>query len=941
MHHHRSAPRRPWRALCLAASLCIAGPALAIDAKASRFYEDALTRYEKRDLPGAIIQLKNALQIDKNMLPVQLLLGQALLANGEVLAAEVALQEAVRLGVNRAEVVVPLAQANLALGRHRTFLEQPLFALAGLPVGVQVQVMLLRASALSDLGDSRAALQAIADAAAAAPGNADVWLAEVPVRIRARQFREADAALAKAAALAPQSAELHYQRGAVAHVQGDVRGALAAYDQALKADPRHVESLIARAGIYLDLQRGPDAGRDLAELNKLIPGEPRAAYLRAVLARRDGQAAAVRAALKQVTDTLDPVPLDAIRYRPQMLLLNGMAHYELGGREKARSYLEALARVQPQTPAAKLLAQIYLQDKDAERAASVLESYLRAQPQDSAAMTLLASALMVQGRSARAITLMQESLRVRDLPQHQTMLGLGLLSSGQADDAVAALESAWRKDPGQPQAGVALAGLYLRRAQPQRAVAVAEVLAARAPQHAGFQDLLGMALAQSGKPGAARDAFERAIALDPAWPAPQLHLARVEIAQRDYDAADARLNALLKKDDKSVDVLMELSLLAAQRGQAAEQLRWLVRAADHASRTELRPGLALVDLHLRQGRVPQALEASRALSAKAGDDVQVALAQARALLASNDAPGARTLLSGASRTVGYAPGVNLQIAALQMQADHRDGAAYSLEKALSSDPSNLQARAMQVDLDLREGQIDRAEKRAREISQQHPKRAIGHTLLGDAAQARGQTAAAVEAYRRAFQAEGSTETVLRLFNQLWGQDQGRTASKLLEDWLRRHPDDLQARRTLADGYAAGGQFVPARGAYEALLKQMPNDAGAANNLANVLLHLKDPGAVAQAERAVALAPTNAQALDTLGWALFQSGEPAARDRALQLLRDARLREPGSAEIRYHLAAALAQAGRQSEARDEVQAALDGALPGVLQADARKLADSLR
>ncbi len=64
-----------------------------------------LIRYEKKDLDGAIIQLKNALQIDDSMLPVQMLLGKALLQNGEVAAAEVALLEALRLGVNRAEIV--------------------------------------------------------------------------------------------------------------------------------------------------------------------------------------------------------------------------------------------------------------------------------------------------------------------------------------------------------------------------------------------------------------------------------------------------------------------------------------------------------------------------------------------------------------------------------------------------------------------------------------------------------------------------------------------------------------------------------------------------------------------------------------------------------------------------------------------------------------------
>ena len=87
--------------LCISVSL----EARAVDSKASRYYEDALVRYEKKDIPGTIIQLKNALQVDKTLLPVQVLLGKALMQNGEVAAAEVAMLEALRLGVNRAEIV--------------------------------------------------------------------------------------------------------------------------------------------------------------------------------------------------------------------------------------------------------------------------------------------------------------------------------------------------------------------------------------------------------------------------------------------------------------------------------------------------------------------------------------------------------------------------------------------------------------------------------------------------------------------------------------------------------------------------------------------------------------------------------------------------------------------------------------------------------------------
>ena len=86
--------------------------------KASRLYEDALVRYEKKDMAGAIIQLKNALQIDNRNLAVQVLLGRALLAQGDIVAAEVAFTEALRLGVDRSEVVAPLARAVINQGKH-------------------------------------------------------------------------------------------------------------------------------------------------------------------------------------------------------------------------------------------------------------------------------------------------------------------------------------------------------------------------------------------------------------------------------------------------------------------------------------------------------------------------------------------------------------------------------------------------------------------------------------------------------------------------------------------------------------------------------------------------------------------------------------------------------------------------------------------------------
>ena len=65
-------------------------------------------------------------------------------------------------------------------------------------------------------------------------------------------------------------------------------------------------------------------------------------------------------------------------------------------------------------------------------------------------------------------------------------------------------------------------------------------------------------------------------------------------------------------------------------------------------------------------------------------------------------------------------------------------------------------------------------------------------------------------------------------------------------------------------------------------------------------------------------PGDANYADTLGWILVQQGKIEA---GLRQLREARLRNPGNAEIRYHLAFALAKIGRKAEAREELQAAL--------------------
>ena len=160
---------------------------------------------------------------------------------------------------------------------------------------------------------------------------------------------------------------------------------------------------------------------------------------------------------------------------------------------------------------------------------------------------------------------------------------------------------------------------------------------------------------------------------------------------------------------------------------------------------------------------------------------------------------------------------------------------------------------------------------------------------------------------------------------------------MARQWLKDHPGDTRVLRALGDSEARNGDLAAARRAYEALLQQAPRDADALNNLAIVLVGLKDATAVKVAEQALALKPQTAYIIGTAGWAAFHAGQS---DRALQLLRDARLRDPANANTRYFLAAVLAQQGRKGEARQELQAALQAGSNMAYTKDANELLKTL-
>lgn len=911
--------------------------AQAADPRASRLYEDALQRFENKDHAGAVVQLKNALQIDKSLLPVHVLLGKALLAQNQPIPAEAAFVEALRLGVSREEVVVPLARASLDIGKARALLDDARFAEAGLSTERRFELLVLKAGAADDVGDGKLALQLLEKAREINASSEDTWLAEAKLRLRLTQFREALAAADKALALAPGKADALYGRGNVSHVQGDLKTALGYYDKALQSKPDHADALVSRAGLLLDLNRPADAAKDVQVLLKAAPNDARGFYLSSLVARREGRDADARQALTRVTALIDPIPIEMLRYRPQLLMLGGLAHFDLDETEKAMPFLEGVLQQQPGSPVAKLMARIHLKQENFERAIEALEGYKRQHPRDDQASLLLASAHLAQGRHLRAIQLLQAALETGPKPELQHALGMAHMKAGQFDKALGVLEAAYKESPRYIPAGTALAALYLQLGQAAKAVRVAEQLAKGRTDQPGLMFLLGKARLQAGDRKAARAALEAAAKLDSRFIDPQVELAKLELLAGDKAAASARLSAAIERNPKHVELLSLLGQVLVSQGRLDEGQRWLEKADDHSAKDVVDHGMRLVDFHLARGQVDRAREAMKRVTSKIPDAPRVLLMQSRIELAAGDRRVALSTLARASTNASQDPRMLVLIAESQLAAGDAAGAAHSAGKALTLAPQEVGAQVVLARTDALQGSAQGAEKRARELVARLPKSAIGHTLLGEIAAAQQQNTAATQAFRRAHEIEGSRGTLLQLFTHL-ARTGSPDAVTVAEQWLKKNPQDPAVLRALGDAQARASNWTQARKSYEALLKLLPDDAEALNNLAQVLLALNDAAsALTLAEKAAALKPGAAHILGTLGWAAHKAGQ---NDRALQYLRDARLRNPESAETRYYLGATLAAVGRKGEAKAELAAAAQSTRPFAGQKDAQALLKTL-
>ena len=877
------------------------------------FLESAITLFNKKDYRGAIIQIRNALQQDPRNLSARVLFGRALLRLGDGAAAERQLWTARNAGADEALVIVPLGQALMLQRKYKLLLDE--IRIGNRLPHVEAEIRFMRGQAHLERNDLGPAEKELAVALKLAPNDGKVLLGLARLRHIDGKIDQAHELIERALKADPNLADAWHAKGEVLRFHRDYANALKYYDRTIELRPDHIPARLARAAILIDTNRHEKALEDVLVVRKILPDNPQASYLHAMILTVQGKYEEASSVIRDVSGFLDGVDADTVLSSPRATLLRGIINYSRRRFDEAYTYLARYVQLVPHHAGArKMLGYILLQRKDSLSAAKMLEPAKKLAPDDVELLTLLGTAHLRNGNYEKAAAVFQQASRLApDAATLKTHLAISQLAIGQREAAATGLEEVMEASPSIGRSDIILGMIKLRNGDPDGALNIAKRLAEKEPDNPFPSNLAGLAHMQKGKLAEARTSFEMALNLQPSFTPPQFNLAALDLKEGKVDQAKQRYLDILERRPTETRAFMGLSTIAEKAGDVETAIKWLEQLKK-VNQKDIKALLRLVSLYQKVGRVREAQQIAYGLEEQYPQNLDVLEAKAGTEIAIGQTAKAIATFRVASYAAKEIPTRMIRIANQQIKLRDYDGARSSLKVLISQDPDFIPAHIALVKLEARAGGTEKALEMAEALRMGYPNVPVGDLLVGDLLVELSEYEAAEKAYGAGLVKQNGALFAIRLYQVGKKQGKDREALSRLARWNRENPGNASVMRVLATAYMAGDP-QKAIEAHEAFLRDRPKDPIILNNLAVLYQERGDPRALETAERAYDLAPGSPVLMDTYGWILVQQGDAAG---GLRYLREAQARASSRIEIRYHIAVALKQLGREDEARRELK-----------------------
>ena len=579
-------------------------------------------------------------------------------------------------------------------------------------------------------------------------------------------------AYGEAARLDPKSAEILAELSALYARENKAREAIETAESALKIDAKNVGAHRVLGLIYASLARVDDgstaleadsaayAGKAAEHLEAARAGsqatEPGLDLMLGRIYLRTGRAV-------QAVGVLSPVVLDEPG-RPEPITLLAQAYQQAGRSDEAIRLLESTAAGLPQFYAP--LGELYERQQRWIEAAGAYERAIQRNPKSLELRTRLAVALLSGGDEAKAGRALELLQQVRqESPADSRVLYLlaqAQRSAGRLDDSETTARELMTIAPGSLTGPYALALVLEQKQQFRKVVETLEPVLGKplpkgSPPGTDITPMLvhlGFAHLELGESERALSAFERARATSPQNPAIDSYIIQAQLSARRFPDAIAlarKVRASRPGDQRA----LRLEAEALRQSGKAEEGAALLTAALEEHLDDVSAYIALAEFNTQARQYDAALRVLDQAAAKFPSDLNITFQAGSVLERQKRFPEAeRKFRDVLARDPLHAQALNFLGYMLADRGERLDESVAYITRALQVDPYNGAYLDSLGWAYYRQNKLDLAVVNLRKAAEQRLRDSAVQDHLGDLMFKLGRYGEAVSAWQRALDGDG-------------------------------------------------------------------------------------------------------------------------------------------------------------------------------------------
>jgi putative PEP-CTERM system TPR-repeat lipoprotein len=904
MTMNENGSRRAARILCAVLPLALAACG---GAKPESLVKDGEEAVAKQDYATAVIQFKAALQKDPQSIDARVKLGKALQSSGDAAGAAVEFTKALEQGADASKTVPLIAQALLRSGGDKK-LVGTYDATVLQDKTAQAQLKTSLSGAWMNLGNREKARLAFDAASAAAPESAPVLIMSARQLAGRNDLPGAVALLDKLLAKDASQVEAWILKGALLSLRPKTAGmADAAYRKALELDKANAWAHFAIVNSLLRAKNLTQAKTEAKLMRDVLPKHALTVFADAQIAYTERDLPKAR----DLTQTL----MQRGAANESLLQLAGSIALEMQDMIQAEAHFSKALQIAPELQVARLgLANVYLRQGQPTKVLTVLRDQIGADSTDGSALALAGEAELALGDSAGAEKYFSRASKIQ--PEDTRVLtALAMARAGKSDsEALFANLATVAASSQEINAELAAFSARMRRGEFDAALAVVDQIAKKQPANSAVHDMRGRVHLARRDLVQARKAFDAQVKADPNLFTATANLAAIDLIEGKGEDARKRLQAAVKADPRNVYAMLALTKLQSDAGAPLDEIKQSLSDAIKAAPRAPEPRLQLIALTLRKRLYKEALAAAQDAAAALPGDPTVMDAVGRAQMEAGDVEQAISTFRKMAGTETKSGLAYTRLADIYQKTGNREQAEAALLKALEVEPGLLPAQSALVDLLIRSKRNADALAFIQRQLRAAPDQEFGYSLTAAYHIRVREMDAAIAAYRTGLTKTNGPTLALGLHHLLGYLKKYDEADRLAASWLKDHPKDFAVAYQAADLAIKRNLYPQAQARLAELAVSNPDNPLILNNLASVMVHLGQPGALPYAQKAAAMVPDDARVLDTLAAALVADKQ---FDKALAIQKRTVALQPDVNEWRLRLADVALKANDQALAKAEL------------------------